>query len=92
MCFGNSADCNCLVISIPVAALWNIQLQFKKKLLLIGILSLAMITILFSIIRIAVMPNREATADTTWLCLWGHVETGVGKLRTANPLMISLLS
>ena len=45
-----------------------------------GILCLTVITIVFAIVRIAVMPNRSSTADITWLCLWAHVETGVGTL------------
>ena len=51
----------------------------NQKLALMGIFSLTVITILFAIIRIGVMPNKQASADTTWLCLWAHVETGVGK-------------
>ena len=45
-----------------------------------GILCLTGVTILFAVIRIAVMPNKTSTADITWLCLWAHIETGVGTL------------
>ncbi|CAG8960055.1 hypothetical protein HYFRA_00010533 [Hymenoscyphus fraxineus] len=62
------------LIAIPVAALWNIRIQPRKKLMLVGILSLAMLTMICAILRIGVMPNKQASADISWLCLWAHVE------------------
>ena len=44
-----------------------------------------MVTILFAIIRITVMPNNTTTADVIWICLWAHVETGVGTLYHYTP-------
>ena len=67
-----------VVIAIPVAALWNIKIEPKKKLMLMGLLSLAMLTMVCAIVRIAVMPNKQASADISWLCLWAHVEITFG--------------
>lgn len=69
---------NSTVLTIPVIGLWNVQISSKKKLTLLGILGLTVTTILFAIVRIAVMPNKSSTTDITWLCLWAHVETGAG--------------
>ena len=54
------------------------KIDMRKKLALIGILSLTAVTIVFAIIRVGVMPNKDSSVDITWLCLWAHVETGVG--------------
>ena len=52
-----------------------------------GILCLTMITILFAIIRITVIPKKTTAADVIWICLWAHVETGVGMLYHYIPLV-----
>ncbi|CAD6580171.1 MAG: hypothetical protein ASARMPRED_009375 [Alectoria sarmentosa] len=65
-----------MILIIPVIGLWKVQISFKKKLALLGIFCLTVITILFAVIRIAVMPNKTSTADITWLCFWAHIETG----------------
>ena len=52
-----------------------------------GIFSLTVITILFAIVRIALIPNKDSAADVTWLCLWAHVETGVGTLDLAHIVL-----
>ncbi|MCJ1241299.1 hypothetical protein MMC14_009303 [Varicellaria rhodocarpa] len=66
-----------LILSLPVLGLWNVQISLRKKLALMGIFSLTIVTILFAIIRIAVEPNETASTDMVWLCLWAWVETGV---------------
>lgn len=80
-------DCDSVVLSHPVIALWNVRISLKKKLALMGIFSLTVITIVFAVVRIAVMPNKDSSADITWLCLWAHVETGVGKLRKPHTFV-----
>nr|ANM86707.1 hypothetical protein [Cladonia uncialis subsp. uncialis] len=76
-CCASDTITEIMILSIPVIGLWNIQISFKKKLALLGILCLTVITILFAFIRITVMPNKTTTADITWLCFWAHVEAGV---------------
>ncbi|KAK0507608.1 hypothetical protein JMJ35_010131 [Cladonia borealis] len=66
-----------MILSIPVIRLWNVEISFNKKLALLGILCLTVITILFAVIRIGVMPNKTARTDVTWICLWAHVEAGI---------------
>ena len=79
-----------IVFTIPVLGLWNVQISLKNKLALLGIFSLTVIIVIFAIVRVAVEPNMNSSADITWLCLWAHVETGVGMLQIIPAISIHL--
>lgn len=68
-----------LVTSIPIAMLWNIKINIRQKLALAGIFSLTVITMIFAIVRIAVITSQSrATLDQSWLYLWSAIEASVG--------------
>lgn len=66
------------VITVPIIMLWNVHVSWGKKLALIGIFSLTIIVIIVSIIRVTVVTSKTASADVTWLYLWGSIEMAVG--------------
>ncbi len=62
------------VITVPILMLWNVHISWKKKLALIGLFSLTIIVIIFSIVRVAVVTSRKSQADVTWLYMLSNIE------------------
>ena len=59
--------------------LWKVRIPLRTKLALIGIFSLTVITMIFSIVREIVVPvDGKINADITWLSLWSNIEMGIG--------------
>ncbi|MCJ1431731.1 hypothetical protein MMC27_001086 [Xylographa pallens] len=78
------------IILVSTNILWNIQINLRKKLALVGICSLTVFVIFVAIIRVVVSTKDDAL-DLTWLILWGGVESSVGQsfipvLSTGDPL------
>ena len=67
------------VITIPILMLWNVKISWRNKLALIGVFSLTIIVIIFSIVRVAVVSSRNTQADITWLFMWSNIEMAVCK-------------
>ncbi|KAH6663435.1 hypothetical protein B0J14DRAFT_644878 [Halenospora varia] len=63
-----------LIMTIPIAILWNVRISWKKKLALAGLFCLTIITISFSIIRVAVVSSASKLPDISWLYLWSSIE------------------
>lgn len=69
------SDC-LLVMAIPIALLWKVQIQMRQKLGLAGIFGLMVITIAIAIIRVAV---PDVTMDQPRLFFWTAMEPPVDK-------------
>lgn len=70
-----------LVMSIPFSILWRVQLSPCQRIAFLGIFSLVVITITFSIVRAAITTiGVENQMDPIWMYLWTNVELNVGKL------------
>jgi hypothetical protein len=55
-----------LVVGIPMAAFSRLQLPFRQKLVLCGLLSLGLVATVASIVRTAVLSSALETYDVTW--------------------------
>ncbi|KAI9878023.1 MAG: hypothetical protein M1830_002143 [Pleopsidium flavum] len=66
-----------MIITIPVLMLWNVRISWRRKLALIGIFSLTVIVIIFSIVRVAVVTSTTTQADISWLYMWSNIEMAV---------------
>ncbi|MCJ1282375.1 hypothetical protein MMC26_001698 [Xylographa opegraphella] len=66
------------IILVSTNILWNIKINLRKKLALVGICSLTVFVIVVAIIRV-VISTKDDTLDLTWLILWGGVESSVGQ-------------
>lgn len=64
------------VILLSTNILWKVQLDWRKKLALLGICSLTIFVIAVTITRVIVVTTRM---DITLVLLWGAVELSVGK-------------
>ncbi|CAI6336754.1 unnamed protein product [Periconia digitata] len=63
-----------LIMSIPFTILWHVRVQAKKKLALLGLFSLVMITALFAILRAALVTKYSRQPEPSWLYIWTAVE------------------
>ena len=77
------------VISIPASILWKVQIGLRQKLALAGVFSLTVFTIVFAIVRVAVVSSYSNMPDQTWLYLWSAVEQAVGTLTVLSYLIPS---
>ncbi|OAL45509.1 hypothetical protein IQ07DRAFT_211093 [Pyrenochaeta sp. DS3sAY3a] len=65
---------DCLILSIPFVILWHVRIPLTKKLALASLFSLVLITILFAILRVALITNNSKQPETSWMYLWTSVE------------------
>ncbi|KAH6683010.1 hypothetical protein B0J14DRAFT_136437 [Halenospora varia] len=65
-----------LIMAIPIALLWKVQIQMRQKLGLAGIFGLMVITMAIAIIRVAVL---DVMMDQPRLFFWTAMEPPVGK-------------
>jgi hypothetical protein len=66
---------------LPIALVWNLQMPRNQKLGVAGLFLLAWICIAVAIIRVKELGStaKNSTPKTSWLALWGIVETSIGK-------------
>ena len=67
------------VIAVPIKLLWNVRINWRKKLALAGLLSLSAIVMAFSIVRVSVVSSYNNVPDTAWLFFWSVLEMSLGK-------------
>jgi hypothetical protein len=65
-------------MSIPLSVLWKVRISLSRKLALAAVFSLVVITIVFAIVRVAIVSSKSFRPDPSWLYLWSNIETTVG--------------
>jgi hypothetical protein len=66
-------------MTIPILMLWNVRITWRMKLALFGIFSLTILTMVFALIRLLVIPTDTIAEDLTWSSTWTTVEMAVCK-------------
>ncbi|KAF7853248.1 hypothetical protein EAF04_010750 [Stromatinia cepivora] len=66
-----------LIMVIPISMLWGTQMKMKRKITFGIIFSLALITIIFAIVRTTVVSSLTRMPDTSWLYMWSAIETTI---------------
>jgi hypothetical protein len=74
-----------LIMSLPFTILWNVRVSLTRKFQLAALFSLVIITMVISIVRVAVVSNKNNLSNSrqvenTWLYLWHFVESAVALL------------
>lgn len=71
----------CTVMLIPITMLWGLQMEWRRKFTLAGIFSLVVITMIFAIVRTAVVSSSKTShsPDSSWLYMWSAIEVSVGQ-------------
>ncbi len=57
----------------------GVQMRWRRKAALTGIFSLVVITMIFAIVRTAVVSSSNTQIDTSWLFMWSAIEASVGR-------------
>ncbi|KAL6714229.1 hypothetical protein ACLMJK_007652 [Lecanora helva] len=74
--------------TVPIVALWNIQLSLKKKIGIISLMSLGYFTGATAIVRVVLLKRLKGT-DVTWdaipLSIWAGIETRLGIIGACIP-------
>jgi hypothetical protein len=58
---------------------WDLQLPMRKKLVLVGVFSLTVITMITALIRLLVVPKGAIGTDLTWSFTWRNVEMSISE-------------
>ncbi|KAI0426695.1 hypothetical protein F5Y09DRAFT_350983 [Xylaria sp. FL1042] len=66
-----------LIMTIPISLVWTVRIRWEKKLALIAIFSLVLVTISFAIIRVIVVSKLTRQPDVSWLYLWSSIEQNI---------------
>lgn len=81
-----------LVMTIPSHLLWRVRISTKKKLALFGIFSLVIITMIFAIVRTAVISSLTRQPDTSWSYMWSSIEQNVGMFNVSVIIVVCTFS
>lgn len=76
-----------LILSIPVIILWNVQIPWRKKVILFAVFSATILIMLISIIRITLTKGTQqqlVEPGIDWIYLWSAAEMGTGKSFRSN--------
>ncbi|MCJ1271129.1 hypothetical protein MMC22_011028 [Lobaria immixta] len=65
------------IMLIPISILWGTQMEFRRKLALMFIFSLVIITVVFSILRTSTVASLTRQPDPSWLYMWSAIEATV---------------
>ncbi|KAI8634024.1 hypothetical protein F5Y19DRAFT_197042 [Xylariaceae sp. FL1651] len=65
------------ILTIPISLIWNVRIRWEKKLALMGIFSLVLVTISFAIVRVVVVSKLTRQPDVSWLYLWSSIEQSI---------------
>ena len=64
---------------IPFSMLKGVQMKWRRKAALSGIFSLVVITMVFAIVRTALVGSSNTTQpDSSWLYMWSAIEASIG--------------
>ena len=66
-----------LVISIPVALLWNVKISLRRKFSLWGVLCLSVLTMATAIVKIAGGNISHGQVDSAWAIFWEQAEAAI---------------
>ena len=58
--------------------LWNVQMKWKRKLALMGVFSLVLITMAFAITRVTVTCEYSGQYEVSWMYMWTSIEQNIG--------------
>ena len=65
------------VLSIPIALLYIVKLEFRRKMALAAVLCLSVFGMIIAIVRVAASTLPEGVIDTAWLFFWQTMEAAV---------------
>jgi hypothetical protein len=73
---------------LPLDLIWNLKMPLSQKLSIGGLFSLGFVCIAVATIRVRELGStvKNSQPSTTWLALWGIVESSIGRVfRSSQP-------
>lgn len=70
---------------LPIVLLWNVRIRWSKKIAVLGLFSLSLVTIAIAIVRVAdinATRRPDGNEDVSFLWLWSAIEPAVGKRKS----------
>lgn len=85
-----------IVLSIPVALLWNVKIDLRRKLALITVLGLSIFMIAIAIVRVSLVKIGRTGApatqpDNIWLFFWQNIEAATAIIMVSVTAFRSML-
>ncbi|KAF2787235.1 hypothetical protein K505DRAFT_367528 [Melanomma pulvis-pyrius CBS 109.77] len=76
-----------LIMLLPISILWNVRISMTRRLALVGVFSLVIITMVIAIVRLTVTTDGNKISrsnnpvESTWLYTWHFIESSVGAMQ-----------
>ncbi|KAI4142975.1 MAG: hypothetical protein L6R39_004759 [Caloplaca ligustica] len=64
-------------VNVPITLLWRVRISLRRKLILGGVLSLSIFTMIVCIVRIAGSDLPNGLVDSIWVNFWLQIEAAV---------------
>ncbi|KAF2136435.1 uncharacterized protein K452DRAFT_279988 [Aplosporella prunicola CBS 121167] len=62
------------ITSIPISMLWKVRVSGRRKAGLAAVFCVTIITMVFAIVRVAVISSLTVQPDMSWLYMWSNIE------------------
>ncbi|KAG0645307.1 hypothetical protein D0Z07_8940 [Hyphodiscus hymeniophilus] len=83
---------DCIIFLLPIPILMKLQINNRRKAVLLGVFGLGIFTTVCSILRMVQIIAISRTGNSTKLVLWGTIEMNVGIVLTCIPTLAPLFT
>ncbi|KAK2849620.1 hypothetical protein FQN49_005575 [Arthroderma sp. PD_2] len=81
---GLSSATDLYVLILPIYPVWNLNMNIRRKIKLLGVFGLGIFAVAASLIRLGETPVLQSSPDATWnisrLAVWAVIEANIGIL------------
>ena len=76
-----------MIMALPLALIWNLQLAFAKKVGIAVLFCVGIFAIAAAVVRVVSIGVRaqNATPSSSWLAFWGIIESGIAVIIGTAP-------
>lgn len=76
-----------MIMALPLALIWNLQLAFAKKVGIAVLFCIGIFAIAAAVVRVVSIGVRaqNATPSSSWLAFWGMIESGIAVIIGTAP-------
>ncbi|KAL3708482.1 hypothetical protein TMatcc_006466 [Talaromyces marneffei ATCC 18224] len=88
---GSSLGLDVLIIILPIPVLLKLRLNYKQKLVLVGMFATGFFVTVIQIIRIFTIKNLQAYTDSAAIIIWSAIEISLGIIVPCIPTYAPLV-
>uniref|UniRef100_A0A093V2E9 Rhodopsin domain-containing protein n=1 Tax=Talaromyces marneffei PM1 TaxID=1077442 RepID=A0A093V2E9_TALMA len=89
--YGSSLGLDVLIIILPIPVLLKLRLNYKQKLVLVGMFATGFFVTVIQIIRIFTIKNLQAYTDSAAIIIWSAIEISLGIIVPCIPTYAPLV-